>query len=622
MKSKNLRFLFTRLIPALALTLPVTAQAAEYEIHKGTERISGNWASANSDVIIDAGAVITVDGDWYITANNVYIHPSAKILGSGTIHLMNPSAYGIKSAAPTMLDAGGTTIECKVSIENNSTIILTAIDPAVAYASSGITDPGGAGSDNLKLANNLNFNNAGAYVVLGSSSVVFTSADAAMVTRNDLNNAGYTQDPVPGTAADAYLVTTGSGIVRKEGLAALSGTFSYPVGQSAPNDYTPALVSNTAAAARDISVQVKNYSNSGATEGNLTKGIDRTWQITGSTAGPATISLLNNASSEGTGFDHNDAFVTQQLSNGLWSVGTPALPGTPNYTHTAAYTVPAAGATSYFSKSSDVQSSISVRILVSPVALLQGPLNGTVMTTTLNTLGLIPQTQPYNIAPFNYAGTEKVTSIPANVTDWVLVELRSAATPANILATRAGFIKSDGNIVDLDGVSPMAFKGLDAGNYNIAVRHRNHLGIMTATAQALNLEAATTYNFTTAAATASGNNAMVKAGSVYAMWGGNTDYGLQSGKQAVLYSATAPSDVDAARLAVTDASGNMFNSTNFGGSSVSNKYSRFDVNMDGNIRYSASGSLSDVDFIRLNVTNFPTNMFNATNSISLQEQLP
>lgn len=603
MKSK-----YSRLFAIAGLLLPGATYAADYEVHNVAEQITGNWASAHSDLLIGPNAVITVDGDWYVTANNVYIHPGARITGNGTLHLMNPSAYG-KAAATTLFDGGGVAIGCKVSIENNSTITLTAIDPAASYPAAGITDPGGAGTNNLKLDNSLNFNNTGAYVTLGNYNVVFTSNAAAVVTRTDLNNAGFTPDPIPGNAADAYLVTSGTGTVVKEGLAN-AATFSYPVGQSAGSDYTPATITNTAAA-RDISLQVKDYAASGATEANATRGIDRTWQITGSTAGTATVALLNNAASEGTAYDHNAAFVTQQITPGNWSTGTPSLPGTPNYTQSGTFTVPVSGNTSYFSKSNDVQSSISQRMLVSPVALLQGPLSGSTMTTALNTLNLIPLSQPYTVAPFSYAGTETVASIPANVTDWVLVELRNGTTPATILATRAGFIRKDGTIVDIDGTSPIAFKGIDPGNYHIAVRHRNHLGIRTAAAQALALETPATYNFTTAATQANGTNAMVNVGSVYAMWAGDVN---RDGK---ITNASAPSDINQVIGAVANYSGNTLHASGY---SAYKQYNSNDVNMDGFIKNAAFPS--DVNIIISNLANYPANTMHTTGYPNFLERLP
>ena len=52
-----------------------------------------------------------------------------------------------------------------------------------------------------------------------------------------------------------------------------------------------------------------------------------------------------------------------------------------------------------------------------------------VMRTVLNSGGLLPLAQPYSAAPYNYNGSETVTSIPnANIVDWVLLELRKPST--------------------------------------------------------------------------------------------------------------------------------------------------------------------------------------------------
>src|SRR5690606_8841876 len=93
---------------------------------------------------------------------------------------------------------------------------------------------------------------------------------------------------------------------------------------------------------------------------------------------------------------------------------------------------------------------------------------------------LMPSAQPYNTAPWNYNGTETMSNAVRNVTganaivDWVLIELRDANAPATILHTRAALLQRDGNIVDIDGVNPVTFLGTAAGDYYVAVRHRNH----------------------------------------------------------------------------------------------------------------------------------------------------
>jgi len=65
-------------------------------------------------------------------------------------------------------------------------------------------------------------------------------------------------------------------------------------------------------------------------------------------------------------------------------------------------------------------------------AFLEGPFNSGMMNTYLNTNGFIPLSQPYAGAPWNYAVTDEVVSIPnGDVTDWVLVELRETTGDAS-----------------------------------------------------------------------------------------------------------------------------------------------------------------------------------------------
>jgi endoglucanase len=48
---------------------------------------------------------------------------------------------------------------------------------------------------------------------------------------------------------------------------------------------------------------------------------------------------------------------------------------------------------------------------------LEGLLNGSLMRTDLRTKNLIPLQQPFNVAPWNYMGTEAVVNIPTDVSD-------------------------------------------------------------------------------------------------------------------------------------------------------------------------------------------------------------
>jgi hypothetical protein len=128
--------------------------------------------------------------------------------------------------------------------------------------------------------------------------------------------------------------------------------------------------------------------------------------------------------------------------------------------------------------------------------LLEGPYSAGLMTTTLNSSGLLPLSQPYSGTPWNYPGTEAVSAFPANVTDWVLVELRTSTAGSSKVASAAGFVRKDGLITNLDGTSCLSFGSLAAGNYYLVIYHRNHIPVMSATPMQLKTNSAL-YDFTT-----------------------------------------------------------------------------------------------------------------------------
>lgn len=118
--------------------------------------------------------------------------------------------------------------------------------------------------------------------------------------------------------------------------------------------------------------------------------------------------------------------------------------------------------------------------------LLEGPhAGGGTMSTQLRTDNVIPGAHPYAGPPWNHAGAESVAVVPAGVVDWVLVSLRTGTSAATTVASRAAFLMSDGSLVDLDGASPVSFGGIGLGSRYVVVRHRNHIGAMTATPRPL-----------------------------------------------------------------------------------------------------------------------------------------
>ena len=218
--------------------------------------------------------------------------------------------------------------------------------------------------------------------------------------------------------------------------------------------------------------------------------------------------------------------------------------------------------------------SVVVRSLVANVkAFLQGPYSGSAMLTGLNTAGIIPPAQPYSVAPWSYAGTESVASIPAGVVDWVLVELRTGTAAATKVATRAAFIKSNGAVVDLDGTSAVGFAGVSAGSYYIVLRHRNHLAAMSAAPVALTTTSAV-YDFTTGLDKYYGGSAKEVATGTFGLWAG---------------------DVTANGIVKYNGSGNdrLPILTRVGGTDVNASLAGYyaeDVNMNGTVKYNGSGN--------------------------------
>jgi hypothetical protein len=122
------------------------------------------------------------------------------------------------------------------------------------------------------------------------------------------------------------------------------------------------------------------------------------------------------------------------------------------------------------------------QVQITAQLFLQAAMNeaGDSMDAVLNGMGYLPDDQPYTMAPFDYWGDEVCDSLPEDIVDWVLVQLRDVVT-MEVIASRAALVKENGDIVDMDGVSPVLF---DAPGdwYYIEVCHRNHLAIITTVA--------------------------------------------------------------------------------------------------------------------------------------------
>jgi len=269
----------------------------------------------------------------------------------------------------------------------------------------------------------------------------------------------------------------------------------------------------------------------------------------------------------------------------------------------------------------------AIYVRLSPRMLLQGALMdvpGPLMGDNLRSENKLPLTEPYSSQPafthVNGGGGETATSGVIftdngdnSVVDWVFVELRNPLDPTEVVATRAGLLQRDGDVVDVDGLSPLLFASTLAGSYYVAVRHRNHLGAMTEAPIALSTMG-TVVDFTQTTIAlwddGTGFNGFEQAtiGGRYALWAGNTNQ-----NQSTVYSGQV-NDKSPIFNKIDTAPGNSLRLQSY----VFNGYHPEDVNLSGEAIY--SGQNNDPNYIFNIVDSHPRNLLRLQSFVA-KEQL-
>ncbi len=195
----------------------------------------------------------------------------------------------------------------------------------------------------------------------------------------------------------------------------------------------------------------------------------------------------------------------------------------------------------------------------------------------LRVQGLIPFSDPYELGKTTSSEVLQVSG-DQSVIDWVLVEVRNPENPTSVLRSIPALLQKDGDIVGVDGVSPPVIDSLP-GDYYVSVKHRNHLGVMTATPISLS----DTIDFTLGETSVFGIDSRKKVGSSWCLWDGDVN-----GDGLIKYTG-GNNDRD---LVLQDIGGIVPTNTTGG-------YLDSDVNMDGVTKY--TGSTNDRDIILSNI---------------------
>ncbi|MEO8772377.1 MAG: hypothetical protein ABI402_19920 [Ferruginibacter sp.] len=492
----------------------------------------------NAIFTIETGAVVTVQGN---LSSNVDVGGGGKIL--------------LKGSALQTVDMHGFTIP-NLEVDNTS---------------------------NISLINNAKI----------GSSLLFTHGKIQLGAYN-LTLSNVTTIAGQGLAPSNFVETNGTGQLLKS-LTANVTSVELPVGVG--TTYRPVFVTTTGTYSNAI-VGVKALAVADPNKPSMISDYVTThWPVTKTgITGSVTISgQYNTADISGT-----EANLRGYFFNGTdWS--------STGETHDAALNRVAVPITT---ASGDVYG-MDKFVLVKTKALLQGPYVAAtgLMTDGLRTpVNVIPASDPYRTAPYNAYFTHVANTITEtaaagvfanqaiadnNIVDWVFLELRTnGVNPGGIVAqTRSALITRAGNIVDVDGISPVTFNNVANGNYTVAVRHRNHLGLSAdpvanllavaeqkSTVTLLDLSTATDaqlYGTTTAYSLTSGKNLL---------WSGNVN-----GNTTVRYNG--PSN-DRDFLLATILSGNQGSIL---GTAAVPVYNIGDVNMNGIVRF--NGPSNDRDFM-------------------------
>lgn len=485
-------------------------------------------AASNTMYINDAYWVGTNQMEqWYDTVElgpnaRLYIQNGVQIMFYGPMFKVDPGAriYGVDASGTTITQGTGT-----------GAIVFKHPNPNGTFSGQQVLDGGNGASPAIGASNTFTsiiIDNPGGVKLLNTdtrigTNLIFNSGYLYCEKQNAILAAGAT---INGADNSKFVVTAGSGSLCREGVS--NAAVVYPVGSSsAATDYLPATITNAGTPDR-YNVRAIGMLTPGAA--NAAADLTRSWQITEANPGGSNVTLAlqhNTAFNQGSSYIDSGATIVSASPAAVWRVAS-SMPFVTTVNAVAGTSIKQLAGITDFTNNTYFTKGIGSGIYVDIKAFLQGAFNGSSMNTTLRSLNLVPATQPYNFPPYNYAGGEVATTLPSNVVDWVLIEMRDSANPATILVRRAALLLQNGHVVDTDGVSPLHYD-LNPGSYFVAVRHRNHLAVRTDSAVVFTMANGlptmpAIHDFTTAQSNAyqnpaiTNNAAMTTISNVFCMW--------------------------------------------------------------------------------------------------------
>jgi riboflavin synthase alpha subunit len=530
-----------------AVTLPgdltvngtLSLQAGELAIGANTLTLNDGLSITGTGVLTGGtSSNITVGGTGpaitlpALTLNNLNVTNTNGITLGGTT-----TTYGTLTTSGGTLALGSNTLTVKGGLDACGTA-LTGDGSSVL-----VLDATSTGSIPAGSIGTLTLNRSTGAALCGSITLAtalnLTDGLLTLGTNNLVLGSAATIGGTPG--ATNMVVADGTGEMRKEFTS--TGSFTYPIGDNtATAEYTPVYVNVTAGSfGGGAYVGVNVIDAKHASNPALTNYLTRSWSLT-------------QTGITGISYDASFTYMNSDTVGSEDYIYTAAYDGTMwtrfGKTNAALNQLTVSGLSTMYTFTGSSEYASNAQIVVNTKAFLQGPWNS--LTDLMDTYlipdpsdsasVLLPTLHPYGLNTYwSHTGSENVRDLKfftehPDIVDWILVELRTgdpASPPMSTIQQRAGFLLASGAVVDLDGISPVAFDSAAIGSYYVVMRHRNHIPIMSASLVSLNL-ASGLVDLTDSLSHIYGGSAAVltsTSGTVYGLSSGdgNGDGGVDTG---------------------------------------------------------------------------------------------
>jgi hypothetical protein len=518
----------------------VTAQTGSTVDFNGTDAqtLAGNTTFSN----------LTKSGTGQLTLNNAITVNNTLALNGGQI---NNSTNPINLASgASVVNGGGSTV--------NPPVTSGPID--VAYTNTSVIPTGSELPTSATGLNNLTINGAG--VILNSSATVngALALTSGKITLGSNNLTLVSSATISGGSSSSHVETNGTGVFTRKSVGSASAKL-FPIGVG--GSYNPMTITNSGTA-DDFSARVQTTISPAPAQ--PTKVVNRQWTISEAVAGGsnATLQFQWNAGDQASGFSTGSPIVIGRHDGTKWVEQSAAVSGSNPYLATAT------GFTSFSPFAVGNTNAIRTVVLANLKVLLEGPFNtGTTQMDNALRATVLPARFPGKPIPANAVdsvqveirGTAtgfldpfptRVTRVQVadeayeseaadkpqlNITEIALVDgavslndltkrnggKELSALPTNPKVSQPAWLLKDGTIRNFTDTTKNYIEfDTTAGNWFVVIRHRNHLAIMTATAQALTgTTPVTAYDFTTAQTQAYGTEPMKLIGAKYCIYTGD-----------------------------------------------------------------------------------------------------